>query len=184
MPLQTHLPASNLRQRCWPAPAGLFDKAEELRPPGHLRARREVRGLRGPCHLRSAQGVVLHVSPNKSSLNFGGNGAEEWWKVSARTMRTVCRSCFNHERSRRSRRRLAALGGKRLGGGGCGGCGGCGADVVYDVRVYPCTPTVMQLIKTDRRQCSSPFGWTDQPEHTTPVPSEGRFQASPGAKLT
>ena len=31
--------------------------------------------------------------------------------------------------------------------GGCGGCGGCGADVVYDMRVYPCTPTVMQLIK-------------------------------------
>ena len=81
--------------------------------------------------------------PTHSSLNFGGNGAEEWWKDSARTMRTVCRSCFNHDRSRRSRRRLAApvsrspcsdlstagvfrksysrkanFGGKRLGGGG------------------------------------------------------------------
>ena len=30
---------------------------------------------------------------------------------------------------------------------GCCGCGGCGADAMYDVRVYPCTPTVMQLIK-------------------------------------
>ena len=29
----------------------------------------------------------------------------------------------------------------------CGGGGGDGADVVYDVRVCPCTPTVMQLIK-------------------------------------
>ena len=52
--------------------------------------------------------VVLAVSCPHSSLNFGGNGAEEWWKVSARTMRTVCRSCFSHERSRRSRRLLAA----------------------------------------------------------------------------
>ena len=31
VPHQTHLPASNLKQRCWPAPAGLFLKAEELR---------------------------------------------------------------------------------------------------------------------------------------------------------
>ena len=33
------------------------------------------------------------------------------------------------------------------GWGWVGGCGGGGADVVYDVRVCPCTPTVMQLIK-------------------------------------
>ena len=46
--------------------------------------------------------------PTRSSLNFGGNGAEEWWKVTARTVRTVCRSCFSHKRSRRSRRLLAA----------------------------------------------------------------------------
>ena len=52
--------------------------------------------------------LVLAVSRPHSSLNFGGNGAEEWWKVSARTMRTVCRSCFSHERSRRSRLLLAA----------------------------------------------------------------------------
>ena len=43
-----------------------------------------------------------------SSLNSGGNAAEEWWKVSSRTVRTVCCSCFSHERSRRSRRLLAA----------------------------------------------------------------------------
>ena len=29
---------------------------------------------------------------------------------------------------------------------------GCGADKMYGVRVCPCTPTVMQLITTDRRQ--------------------------------
>ena len=44
--------------------------------------------------------------------------------------------------------------------------GGGGADYVYDVCVCPCTPTVMQRIKPDRRQCTSPFGWTDQPEKT------------------
>ena len=37
------------------------------------------------------------------------------------------------------------------------------ADGVYDVRVCPCTPTVMQLIKTDQCQCAGPFGWTVQP---------------------
>ena len=41
-------------------------------------------------------------------LNFGGSGAEEWWEVSTRTMRTVCRSCFSHEQSRRSRPLLEA----------------------------------------------------------------------------
>ena len=30
-----------------------------------------------------------------------------------------------------------------------GGCGGCGAEIVYDVRVCPCTPTRNQQIKTD-----------------------------------
>ena len=38
----------------------------------------------------------------------------------------------------------------------------------------------MQLIKMDQCQCTGPFGWTDQPEkNPKPVPSEGRFQASP-----
>ena len=45
----------------------------------------------------------------------------------------------------------------------CGGCGGCGADRVSDTHVCPCAPTRVQLIKTDRRQCTSRFGWTDQP---------------------
>ena len=31
-------------------------------------------------------------------------------------------------------------------------------------------------------QCTDPFSWTDQPEPRTPVPSEGRFQAAPGAR--
>ena len=41
----------------------------------------------------------------------------------------------------------------------CGGCGGCGAD---SERVWSCMLTRMQLIKTDRCQCTGPFGWTDQ----------------------
>ena len=57
------------------------------------------------CPCRAACCSCLHTH---SSLNSGGNAAEEWWKVSARTVRTVCRSCFSHERSRRSRRLLAA----------------------------------------------------------------------------
>ena len=36
------------------------------------------------------------------------NDAGEWWKVVARTMRTVSSSCFRHERSQRSRGLLAA----------------------------------------------------------------------------
>ena len=59
-----------------------------------------------PCSVREAS--CCSCLPTHSPLNFGGNAAEEWWKVSARTMRTVCRSCFSHERRRRSRRLLAA----------------------------------------------------------------------------
>ena len=43
----------------------------------------------------------------------------------------------------------------------------------------------MQLIKMGQCQCTDPFSWTDQPAKTpTPVPSGGRFQASPSAKIT
>ena len=68
VPLQTSLPASDLRQKCWPVPAGLFFEAEELRPPGHHRARHKVRGHRGPCRLRSPQGGVLLVPSHQPLL--------------------------------------------------------------------------------------------------------------------
>ena len=42
----------------------------------------------------------------------------------------------------------------------------------------------MQQIKMGQCQCTDPFGWTDQPEPPTPVPSEGRFQASPMQTIT
>ena len=78
--------------------------------------------------------------------------------------------------------------GGREGGGECvcgGGGGGGGADRVYDTHVCPCAPTRVQLIELGWCQCTSPFGWTDQPENSpTPVPSEGRFQASPKQNLT
>ena len=60
---------------------------------------------------------------------------------------------------------------------GCGGGGG-GADGVYSERLC-CRLTSMQAIKTDGRQCASPFGWIDQLKLPTPGPSEGRFQSSP-----
>ena len=34
-------------------------------------------------------------------------------------------------------------------------------------------------LKTGWCQCTNPFGWTDQLEKPTPLPSESRFQASP-----
>ena len=36
-------------------------------------------------------------------------------------------------------------------------------DGMYDVRVCPCTPTVMQLIKWASASAPTPSGWTDQP---------------------
>ena len=37
--------------------------------------------------------------------------------------------------------------------------------------------------KMGQCQCTDPFGWTVQPAKTpTPVPSEGRFQASPSER--
>ena len=179
-----------------------------------------------------------------------------WCVAAAKAMRTVCCSCRHHERSRRSRRRLATppaegrtldsaiisqlnVGKKKNstvtnlvepggGGGGvgvwwCGVCvwgcvGVCGCvwvrvgahgcvcgcrcvwvcvgvcvgvgcvvwwvvvvvvrDVMYDVRVYPCTPTVMQLIKMDQCHCTGPFGWTDQPEKSLSL-----FPAKAGSRL-
>ena len=34
-------------------------------------------------------------------------------------------------------------------------------------------------LKMGQHHCAIPFGWTDQPDLPTPIPSEGRFQASP-----
>ena len=59
------------------------------------------------------------------------------------------------------------------------GGGGGGADGVYDVRVCSCTSTRVQLIEMGQCQRTDPYSWTDQLENPTPVPSEGRFQASP-----
>ena len=87
----------------WPAPAGLFLAALATVVLDVKCVASVVLAVFGP--RRAACCTCLPTNP---FLNFGGNGAEEWWKVSARTMRTVCRSCFNQERSRRSRRRLAA----------------------------------------------------------------------------
>ena len=59
-------------------------------------------------------------------------------------------------------------------------CGPCALRVCLSIRA-----SSMQLIKMDWRQCTSPFGWTDQPEPPPlsplpmPVASESRFQASP-----
>ena len=91
-------------------PHGVFlvEQLEERRIPGHSGPRRVVRGG-GPCRLLSPRrAACCSCLPTNSSLNFGRNGAEEWWKVSARTMRTVCRSCFGDKRGRRSRRLMAA----------------------------------------------------------------------------
>ena len=61
-------------------------------------------------------------------------------------------------------------GGEEEGGGG-------GADGMYGARVCPRTPTTLQLKKKmDLCQCTDPFGWTDQPAPTMPVPSESKFQ--------
>ena len=54
---------------------------------------------------------------------------------------------------------------------------------VYDTHVCPCVPTrVHAILKTDRRQCASPFGWTVQPETPYACAFESRFQASPRCK--
>ena len=50
----------------------------------------------------------------------------------------------------------------------------------YSTRTSVQTRTrVQRLIKMDQCQCTSPFGWTDRQKSTKPVPSDGRFQASP-----
>ena len=88
-----------------PPPCGVFIvQLEEHRFPRHSGPRRAVRGLSGPCRLLSVGRACCSCLHTHSSLNSGGNAAEEWWKVSAWTVRTVSRSCFSHERSRRSRR--------------------------------------------------------------------------------
>ena len=47
---------------------------------------------------------------------------------------------------------------------GCCGCGGYGADLCVAHECLFSRAHACRLIKTDRRQCASPFGWTDQPE--------------------
>ena len=58
----------------------------------------------------------------------------------------------------------------------------CGRDALHvclSIRA-----SCVQLIKKGQCQCTSPFGWTDQPEKPAPVPSEGSFQAFPKQNLT
>ena len=47
--------------------------------------------------------------------------------------------------------------------------------------IHTCTRHAMNF-KKGQHQCASLFGWTVQPGPPTPVASESRFQASPGAK--
>ena len=94
VPLQTHLPASRLKSS-----ASLATIVLDVQCVASL-----VLAVFGP-----RRASCCSCLPTNSSLNFSRNSAEEWWKVSARTVRTVCRSCFNHERRRRCLRRFAAI---------------------------------------------------------------------------
>ena len=77
----------------------------------------------------------------------------------------------------------ACVCGRRREGRGGGGGGG-GADTVYGVRVCPCTPTIMQIIKMDQCQCTGPFGWTDQPETSHACSLRRQVPGVSSAKLT
>ena len=53
---------------------------------------------------------------------------------------------------------------------------------VYCTRVSHHSSARVQLIKMGQCQCTDPFGWTDQPDNRPyALPSECRFEASPGA---
>ena len=76
--------------------------------------------------------------PTHTSLNFGGNGAEEWWKVSARTMRTVCPAdAFNVRHvSRQGLTRDHTQKGATLGQTACCCCCGCFGRRLTEQTVY------------------------------------------------
>ena len=102
--------------KCRPTrPCGFTSTRSAGRIPGGSR----VCPRRAWCSSRTSPtpALVTVFSPRKASYlapsttlvsRIEGVVLEEWWSASARAIRTVCRSCFNHERSRRSRRRLAA----------------------------------------------------------------------------
>ena len=90
VPFHLALSASDLRQRCWQAPSGLFFEAEELRL--------ECGGL---PDLRR---VVLLVPPRPSSDPF-----EVWCVLSARAIATLIRAYRKYAWRRRCRLRAAAV---------------------------------------------------------------------------
>ena len=71
-------------------------------------------------------------------------------------------------------RREGEGGGGRRGEGGGEWCGQIVTRRSLSISAHACTQ-----LKTDQRQCTSPFGWTDEPKPTTPVACGSRFQASP-----
>ena len=63
------------------------------------------------CNSRSSTSLrALSVFCPRRALNVSPAAtlSKLWWAAADRAMRTVCCSCFHHERSRRSRLRLAA----------------------------------------------------------------------------
>ena len=110
-PQLRHRSIQNLHQRC-----KLGHMLREVPPHTPLRLHLDEKCW--PHPRTSPSPALVTVSwPRKASYlapsttlvsRFEGVVPEEWWSASARAVRTVCRSCFNHERSRRSRRRLAA----------------------------------------------------------------------------
>ena len=91
MPLNTSLPASNLRQRCWLAPRG-----------GVFRI------LAEKCVSYSSPfPVLVPVFWFRRTPLAVPTLLKEWWVTVARTAAIDCCSCPSHERSRRSLRRRA-----------------------------------------------------------------------------
>ena len=88
------LPASDFRQRCWPAPPGSSSNSWKRS------------GWEGVISRISAVNCVSFL-PSPTLAILGPRGAV-WCFISARAIATVIRSCRSHERSRRYRRLIAA----------------------------------------------------------------------------
>ena len=90
-------------------------------------------------------------SPRSAGTSRRGGFSTECRTVQSLRLETSVPVGRRGASSRPGSSRLSSAHGGGGGGGGLvcggGGGGGGGADVVYDVRVCPCTPTVMQLIK-------------------------------------
>ena len=124
--------------------------------------------------LRTAQ---LRRSSARVASTSGAVAPAASWRHQCEQHQTCYPPGFAQEGNAHVQRRLSDAWGDVGEGGGGGGGGGADLFVAHEFlssRAHSC-----KLIKTDRRQCASPFGWTVQPETPTPVPSEGRFQASP-----